>query len=49
MKKFFTDNIHFVTIAIAVIAVFALVSARNNAAILKENGLAKTTTKKTEE
>jgi YbbR domain-containing protein len=49
MKKFLNDNIHFVVIAIAAIAVFALVSARNNAAILKENGLAKTTTKTTEE
>ena len=39
MKKFFNDNGNWITIVVAAIAIFAFITSRRNATILKEAGL----------
>ena len=39
LKKFFNDNGSWVMVAVAVIAIFAFITSRRNATILKEAGL----------
>ena len=49
MKKFLNDNGNWITIVVAAIAIFAFITSRRNATILKDNNLtaAGSTTKNT--